>query len=71
MRHGGPERPIAVAEAKREIAARIRPVCEHLREDEFEAMVQRMAEIDVYYRFLSDWTVDRIEPDGAPSRSGS
>lgn len=62
---------MAVAEAKREIAARIRPVCQHLDDEEFEAMVQRMAEIDVYFRFLSDWTVDRVEPEKAPLPFGS
>lgn len=69
MRNGQLERPVAVANAKREIAARIRPVCTHFCDDEFEAMVQRMAEIDVHFRLMSDWTLDRFEPDGA-SRSG-
>ena len=67
MRNGQLERPIAVAIAKREIAARIRPVCTHLRDDEFDAMVQRMAEIDVHFRLMSDWTVDGIEPEAATS----
>jgi hypothetical protein len=57
MRNGELERSIAVANAKRQIAARIRPVCEHLCDEEFDTMVQRMAEIDVHFRLLADWTV--------------
>jgi hypothetical protein len=70
VRNGQLERPIAVANAKREIAARIRPVCTHLCDDEFDAMVQRMAEIEVHFRLLSDWTLDEIEPEGATSGTG-
>lgn len=55
MRNGELERTIAVAHAKREIAARIRPVCEHFCEEEFQALVQRMAEIDVHFRLRDDW----------------
>lgn len=61
MRNGELERSIAVAKAKREIAARIRPVCEHFCDEEFDAMVQRMAEIDVHFRLVADWTVAGIE----------
>ncbi|MGH7637310.1 MAG: hypothetical protein ACREOK_06625 [Gemmatimonadaceae bacterium] len=55
MQHGTLERAIAVANAKREIATRIRPVCEHFCDEEFEALIQRMAEIDVYFRLRDDW----------------
>lgn len=55
MPHGELERAIAVANAKRDIASRIRPVCEQFCEEEFQAMVQRMAEIDVHFRLRDDW----------------
>jgi hypothetical protein len=67
MRNGEMERSIAVAATKREIALRIRPVCEHLCDEEFDALIQRMAEIDVHYRLLSDWTVVGIEGELAAS----
>lgn len=67
MRNGELERSIAVDNAKREIAARIRPVCGHFCDDDFDAMVQRMAEIDVYFRLLSDWTIAGVEDEGATS----
>jgi hypothetical protein len=69
MRNGELERSIAVDHARREIAARIRPVCEHLCDDDFNAMVQRMAEIDVHFRLLSDWAVAGLEDEGATSSS--
>lgn len=69
MRNGELERSIAVDHARREIAARIRPVCEHLCEEDFNAMVQRMAEIDVHFRLLSDWTLVGMEEEGAQSSS--
>ena len=71
MRNGELERTIAVANAKREIAARVRPVCEHLCDDEFDAMVQRMAEIDVQFRLLSDWTVVGTNDEGTVPSSPS
>jgi hypothetical protein len=49
------ETGIALDTAKHEIAARIRRVCEHFDEDEFAALVQRMAEIEVRYRLRDDW----------------
>lgn len=67
MRHWERERSIAVDNAKREIAARVRPVCDHLGDAEFDALVQRMAEIDVHFRLMSDWTVPGIEEEGATS----
>lgn len=69
MRNGERERSIAVASAKSEIAARVRPVCGHLCDADFDAMVQRMAEIDVHFRHLSDWTMAGMEEEGATSRS--
>ena len=48
MRNGELERSIAVDHARREIAARIRPVCEHLCEEDFNAMVQRMVQKSVW-----------------------
>lgn len=55
MQHGALEREIAVENAKREIASRIRPACKHFCDEEFEALIQRMAEIDVYFRLRDDW----------------
>lgn len=69
MRNGERERSIAVANAKREIAARVRPVCDHLCDAEFDALVQRMAEIDVHFRLMADWTVAGMEQEGATSSS--
>ena len=69
MRNGERERSIAVDNARREIADRIRPVCEHLCDDDFNAMVQRMAEIDVHFGLLSDWTVVGMDEEGATSSS--
>jgi hypothetical protein len=63
MRNGEMERSIAVAATKRDIASRIRPVCEHLCDEEFDALTQRMAENDVHYRLLSDWTVVGMEAE--------
>ena len=45
--------------AKGEISARIRRVCENFREDEFAALVERMAEIEVRYRLRDDWLFAR------------
>ena len=67
MRNGERERSIAVANAKREIAARVRPVCDHLCDTEFDALVQRMAEIDVHFRLLADWTVSGMDEGVTPS----
>ena len=55
MRRGELERTIALDVAKGEIASRIRRVCEHFCEDEFAALVDRMAEIEVRYRLRDDW----------------
>jgi hypothetical protein len=67
--HRERDRSIAVDTAKREIAARVRPVCDHLCDAEFDALVQRMAEIDVHFRRLSDWSVLGMEEEGATSGS--
>jgi hypothetical protein len=69
MRYGEQERSLAVATAKRDIAVRIRRVCEHLCDAEFDMLVQRMAEIDVHYRLLSDWTLAGVEDEGVTSSS--
>jgi hypothetical protein len=49
------ERSSAFDTAKRDIARRIRRVCEHFAQDEFAALVERMARIDVKYRLRNDW----------------
>lgn len=54
-RRGDLEQSIALESAKRDIARRIRPVCEQFPEDEFLALVERMAMIDVKYRLRDDW----------------
>lgn len=55
MRPGDLERGLPLAHAKRDIANRIRRVCLHFEEDEFERLVERMARIDVRYRLRDDW----------------
>ena len=58
-RRGEMERTIALDVAKGEISARIRRVCENFQEDEFAALVERMAEIEVRYRLRDDWLFAR------------
>lgn len=55
------ERTDALEIAKREIADRIRHVCGCFGEDEFNALVQRMAEVDLHFRLRNDWEVGAIE----------
>ena len=55
LRRGERERGIALDVARGEIAARLRRVCENFAEDEFAALVDRMAEIEVRYRLRDDW----------------
>ena len=55
MPSGEFERGLALANAKRDIANRIRSVCSHFEEDEFDRLVERMARIDVRYRLRDDW----------------
>ena len=45
----------ALDAARRDIAMRIRRVCEHFAEEEFAALVERMADIEVRYRMRADW----------------
>lgn len=46
---------VALDAAKRDIARRLRRVCLGICEDEFDALITRMAEIDVRYRLRDDW----------------
>ena len=55
MRQGERERVLALAQARTEIAGRIRGVCAHLDEEEFDLLVDRMARIDVRFRLRDDW----------------
>jgi hypothetical protein len=55
VRRGELERNIALESTKRDIAARIRRVCQNFRPEEFEELVMRMAEIDVRYRLRDEW----------------
>ena len=60
MRSGEIERATVLAQAKRDIANRIRRVCSHFDEVEFEHLVEQMARIDVRYRLRDDWGM-RVE----------
>ena len=44
-----PARSDRVERAKAAIAARLRHVCSHLDDDEFDRLIQRMAEVEVKY----------------------
>jgi hypothetical protein len=55
MVRGQLERGIALDMVRREIAARIRCVCEDFGEAEFADLVNQMAEIEVRYRIRADW----------------
>ena len=59
MRMGELERSVALDATRREIASRIRRVCQGFCPEEFEALVQRMAEIDVRYRMRDEWAAYR------------
>jgi hypothetical protein len=63
------ERGIALDVARRDIAARIRRVCEHFGEDEFAALVDQMANIEVRYRVRTDWL--GFVQDSGPQRLSS
>ena len=55
MRRGDMERAIALDVTKQDIARRLRRVCAHFSEQEFDALVSRIAEIDVRYRLRDEW----------------
>lgn len=55
MRRGELERSVALDTARTEIATRIRRVCQHFNEREFQRLVDRMAEIEVRYRLRDEW----------------
>jgi hypothetical protein len=65
MRMGDLERSVALDATKRDIASRIRHVCECFCQEEFEALVQRMAEIDVRYRMRDECAAYR-QPSSRP-----
>jgi len=62
VRRGELERGIALDVAKHDIAERISQVCKHFSRDDFEALVERMAEIEVRYRLRDDWLTYRDVP---------
>ena len=53
------ERSFAIEEARKQIATRLRRVCENFAADEFAALVDRIAEIEVRYRLRDDWLMYR------------
>ena len=55
MRRGEVERGVALDTARTEIATRIRHVCQHFNETEFQRLVDHMAEIEVRYRLRDEW----------------
>ena len=59
MKRGQMERAIALDAVKQDIARRLRRICANFSEPDFDALVQRIAEIDVRYRLRDDWTVYR------------
>jgi hypothetical protein len=56
MSHRELDRGAAIEMAKRDIAKRLRRVCEDFEEAEFMKLVDRIAEIDVRYRLRDEWT---------------
>ena len=56
---GHPERGVTIAQVRSEIAGRLRRVCQNFAEADFAALVDRMAEIEVRYRFRDDWLIYR------------
>jgi len=70
-RRGDLERSIALDAAKRDIALRIRRVCEEFTAAEFEALVERMATIDVKYRLRDDWELADRMPSGGGGGSSA
>ena len=55
QRRGELEHGIALDAARRDIAGRIRPVCNCFPEEEFHDLVEQMAQIDVKYRLRDQW----------------
>ena len=55
MQRGETERGMALAQARQDIANRIRRVCSNFDDEEFERLVEQMARIDVRYRLRDDW----------------
>ena len=49
------ERGVALEIARRDIATRIRRVCQDFGEAEFAELVEHMADIEVRYRMRIDW----------------
>jgi hypothetical protein len=50
-----PERGITLEAAKRDIARRLRRVCAHFDQADFDKLVERIAEIDIRYRLRDEW----------------
>lgn len=68
MVRGQLERGIALDVARRDIASRIRRVCSEFAEADFQALVDRMAEIEVRYRLRSDWLLFSRDATGGGTR---
>ena len=65
------DRGVALDAVRSDIASRLRRICENFAEAEFDALVARMAEIEVRYRLRDDWMLYReaISQVGSPRRS--
>ena len=55
MTNGEFDRGVALSAARNDIAGRIRGVCANFSEAEFAELVDRMAMIEIRYRFRDDW----------------
>jgi hypothetical protein len=52
---GHAERSIMLDTIKRDIAGRIRRVCPHFDDAEFDQLIDRMADIEMRYRIRTEW----------------
>lgn len=51
-----------VSEVMTDVSARLRGVCADLAEDEFTALMRRIAEVTVKYEALAELRAARVEP---------
>ncbi|HJQ21729.1 MAG TPA: hypothetical protein VJ867_15375 [Gemmatimonadaceae bacterium] len=60
MPRGRLDTEVALNAARQEIADRIKRVCGDFGEDEFARLVDHMAEIEVRYRYRTDWLIPAV-----------